>query len=97
MKANETPEKIYIANNVFPTHIDWDGAPINSKRIDKTDIEYIRTDAFIEKAYTWFDRKFHGTEISDKYGYGENINIVMAENVDKYSLIDEFINYIKGE
>jgi hypothetical protein len=47
MKA---PEKIYVADATFPDYVDFDGSPINTKRIDDHDIEYIRTDAFIEKA-----------------------------------------------
>ena len=43
-----TPDKIYIADNVFPSHIDWDGSPINTKRIESSDIEYIRKDALLE-------------------------------------------------
>ena len=42
------PDKIYIDDNVFPTHIDWDGSPINTKRIESGDIEYIRKDALLE-------------------------------------------------
>ncbi len=44
------PDKIYIDNNVFPTHVDWDGSPINTKRIESSDIEYIRKDALLEWA-----------------------------------------------
>jgi hypothetical protein len=46
MKANETPEKIYLFENPIS------GTPDDrwlSKRSDENDIEYIRTDAFIEK------------------------------------------------
>ena len=53
MKAN-APERIYVCDNVFPNHVDWDGSPINTKRIDDHDIEYTRTDAFIEKALKWY-------------------------------------------
>jgi len=42
------PDKIYIADNVFPTHIDWDGSPINTKRIESSDIEYVRKDTLLE-------------------------------------------------
>lgn len=48
--TSNAPERIYVCDNVFPTHVDWDGSPINTKRIDDHDIEYIRKDAFIEKA-----------------------------------------------
>ena len=47
MKANEAPEKIYLFENPI------DGTPDYrwlSKRSDDNDIEYTRTDAFIEKA-----------------------------------------------
>ena len=51
MKANEAPEKIYLerilcTNEVYDT---W-----KSQKTITDDIEYIRTDAFIEKACEWF-------------------------------------------
>lgn len=50
MKANEAPEKIFLFENpVTETPDDrW-----LSKRSGDTDIEYTRTDAFIEKAANW--------------------------------------------
>ena len=54
MKANEAPEKIYVVDVTFPDYVDFDGSPINTKRIDDHDIEYTRTDAFIAKACEWF-------------------------------------------
>lgn len=54
MKANEAPEKIYVVDSTFPDYVDFDGSPINTKRIDDHDIEYTRTDAFIEKAKEGF-------------------------------------------
>ena len=50
MKPNEVPDKIYVVDATFPDYVDFDGSPINTKRIDDHDIEYIRADAFIEKA-----------------------------------------------
>ena len=50
MEANEAPDKIYVVDATFPDYVDFDGSPINTKRIDNRDIEYTRTDAFIEKA-----------------------------------------------
>ena len=44
MKANEAPEKIYIFENPI-----LDFTKLSVKQSD-TDIEYIRADAFIEKA-----------------------------------------------
>jgi len=47
MKTNEVPEKIYLFENPITETPDdrW-----LSKRSDETDIEYLRKDAFIEKA-----------------------------------------------
>ena len=44
MKANEAPEKLYIHKSQF-----W-GLMANEHNITKDGIEYIRADAFIEKA-----------------------------------------------
>ena len=51
MKANEAPEKIYLEeeypnNGVLPNGLNYSPSP--------TDIEYARTDAFIEKALKWY-------------------------------------------
>lgn len=45
MKANETPEKIYVSNYSSGLTYNW-----HNKRLAVNDIEYTRTDAFIEKA-----------------------------------------------
>lgn len=50
MKANEVPEKLYLFENPVS------GTPDDrwlSKRSDENDIEYTRTDAFIDKACEW--------------------------------------------
>ena len=78
MKA---PEKIYVANNVFPTHVDFDGSPINTKRIDDSDIEYVRADILIEKAV-----KFFIPYIRDNSG-----------GYDRAAVIENFKNYMKEE
>ena len=56
MKANEAPEKIYRTT----TYLDndngktlWKKAPVAGAE----NIEYTRTDAFIEKAKKWFERQ----------------------------------------
>lgn len=45
MKTNKAPEKVYLSKNIFSTYLyqvpDHD---------DETAVEYIRADAFIEKA-----------------------------------------------
>ncbi len=54
MKANEAPEKIYIHVKGDKVTNTW-----NSTWIGVHDVEYTRTDAFIEKACEWF--KSHGS------------------------------------
>lgn len=86
MKAN-VPEKIYVANNLFPTYVDWDGSPINTKRIDKDDIEYIHIDFFINKVCEFL--KSYRQNTPDGIGY--IAGIVNDET------IEDFKNYMKGE
>ena len=50
MKANETPEKIYLRHN----HKGDIGAGWLIFPLTNNDIEYTRTDAFIAKACEWF-------------------------------------------
>ena len=50
MRAKEAPEKIYIFENPI-----LDFTKLSVRQSD-TDIEYTRTDAFIEKACAWFRR-----------------------------------------
>jgi len=66
MKANEAPEKIYVVDSTFPDYVDFDGSPINTKRIDDHDIEYTRTDAFIEKAIKYVTNHFLAPGIDNK-------------------------------
>ena len=51
METNKVPEKIYLFENPITETPDdrW-----LSKRSDENDIEYTRTDAFIEKALKWY-------------------------------------------
>ena len=97
MKENEAPEKIYLQVCGDCPQIDCESCKFEDfednitwckDRIFPKDIEYIRTDAFIEKAKKWFEENFmnvHRWEIST-YEF-ENIQ----------SMIDEFRNYMKGE
>lgn len=50
MKTKEALEKIYLFENPITETPDYRWL---SKRSDKNDIEYTRTDAFIEKAVNW--------------------------------------------
>jgi hypothetical protein len=56
MKVNEAPEKIYLSENPCRDELEdvW-----FKNQYSKNDIEYIRKDAFIEKACEWF--KSHGS------------------------------------
>ena len=54
MKANGAPEKIYIFDNPI---LDFTKLSI---RQGSDDIEYIRKDAFIEKACSWLENNLQG-------------------------------------
>ena len=78
MKANEVPEKIYLQE---PTKVRTE------KKYDN-DVEYIRTDAFIEKAVKWIE------EINNHHHimrYSDSCEPPLSE------LTDWFKNYMKGE
>jgi len=84
MKA---PEKIYVADVTFPDFVDFDGSPINTKRIDDHDIEYTTTDAFIEKAENYLKNQFI-KDVSVLAGGAVSINFINTA-------ISNFINYMK--
>ncbi len=96
MKINEIPEKIYLANNLFPTHIDWDGSPINTKKIEDSDIEFVRTDAFIKKACEYFHSRLEDTKVIDDYR-DKLVRGISASYTSLEEFIEDFKNYIKGE
>ncbi len=80
MKANEAPYKIYVhvrANKELGTT--WHG-----KKITNSDIEYTRTDAFIEKARKWFEEQ------------NEWFDLDGNRQCDMESF-DNFVNYMEGE
>ena len=54
MKANKAPEKIYIV--IDPV---WGSMSVNYNCNDTNNIEYTRTDAFIEKACEWINKNFN--------------------------------------
>ena len=80
MKANEAPEKIYVPTAGDELHYHMT-CPNNEFQ---ESIEYTRTDAFIEKARKWFEKRY------------EWIDIDGTRNYDK-SAFEDFKNYIKGE
>ena len=86
MKANEAPERIYIhvrANKELGTT--WHG-----KKITNSDIEYTRTDAFIEKACEWLKESVTNNPECNRIISKKGV-ITMGE------LIKDFKNYMKGE
>lgn len=90
MKENEAPEKIYITN------YDIEALPKNEQLSERwhevstkdTDIEYTRTNAFIEKATEWLRKN------ADNYTWYD-------ESEGESGMVDGFIevfkNYMKGE
>ena len=81
MKAN-APEKIWIAATDLPKL---------SGHIDKDSVEYIQTDAFIEKALEFLDGC-----IPD-YIDLTHANVDTFMNVDNKRFIEDFKKYMKGE
>ena len=82
MKANEAPEKIYITN------FDIEALPKDEQlserwgevRIQDSDIEYTRTDAFIEKACEWL------TKHAKKYYFNKERYLGTEELVEDFKL-----------
>jgi hypothetical protein len=58
MKANETPEKIYVHKSQY-----W-GLRANEHDITKNGIKYVLTDAFIDKACKYLFENYHGERLS---------------------------------
>lgn len=83
MKANEAPEKLYFTSNENGTHYYTEGIPF-----EREYIEYVRTDAFIEKACSGIEKLLRGYIIRN-FHFGDSYNI------DR--LIEYFKNYMKGE
>lgn len=81
----EAPEKIYLEkvypdNGVLPNGLNYNQSP--------NDIEYTRTDAFIEKAAIWFNNNFI---VHDEYG-------VISDSFDnKEEMFEDFVKFMKGE
>jgi len=79
MKANEAPEKLYFSSTENGTHYYTEGIPFEQEYI-----EYMRTDAFIEKACEWLEK--YATYIHPRKGKEECI-----------INLSQFKNYMKGE
>lgn len=82
MKANELPERIYLFDCNDALTVKTEG-----------DTEYIRTDAFIEKACDWL-RTHSEMDFFELIPVG---NYCGAGNLNKKKMIEDFRNYMKGE
>ena len=87
MKANEAPEKLYV--DMHDNLSDSILYGFTEKRTDE-DIEYTRTDAFIEKMCNLLDRMIWEVTYEDLEGDS-------TQHYDKMEFIEAFKNYIKGE
>ena len=83
MKA---PEKIYL-----DSYGSGFSHGFHTNKLNDNDIEYIRTDAFIEKSYDFIRRKI--CDYIVHYNYGPN-NDMETMYVDS-RFFDDFKNYIK--
>ena len=83
----EAPEKIYLSDFTDTTEAVFYVKQDNTK---KTDIEYIRTDAFIEKAEKYFIEKF---EVED---YNDYIDVDGSPIFNYGRFVEDFKNYMKG-
>jgi hypothetical protein len=81
MKAKEAPEKLYLLSNGL----------ISYCRNTDEDVEYTRTDAFIEKAENFFTETF---EVED---YNDILDVDGSPIFNYGRFIEDFINYITGE
>jgi hypothetical protein len=85
----EAPEKLYIHKSQF-----W-GLMANEHNITKDDIEYTRTDAFIEKACKFLDKELPITDLSPLNML--DITFKVFDKESKRVFIEDFKNYMKGE
>ena len=96
MKANEAPEKIYLIRNISTSTSLNTANDCHEKYLQEwykgrekdADVEYIRTDAFIEKALIWLNASFI---THDEYG-------VISYSFDtEEEMFEDFKSYMKGE
>jgi hypothetical protein len=63
-------------------------------RVYDTDVEYVRKNAFIEKACEWFDMHFHETEVDDRCGESRYV-VMSGHDVFKDGLLEDFKKYME--
>lgn len=85
MKANEAPEKLYIDSREHWMK-SWTAFTTKAKG---DDIEYTRTDAFIEKALAYLNSKF--------YFHNAFYGVVSTDFNAMEELFEDFKNYMEGE
>jgi len=85
MKAN-APEKIYVSNYSSGLTNNW-----HNERLAVNDIEYTRTDAFIEKALDYIENNIYDHYDGD-HEYG-----ICGGYVKKEEFINNFKDHMKGE
>ena len=84
MKANEVYEKIYLDKDES-----WHLTNPNGDSV-----EYIRTDAFIEKACEWLNKELPITDLSSSNMLKITFKVFDKEN--KKVFIENFKKYMKG-
>ena len=82
MKANEAPEKIYVSNYSSGLTYNW-----HNERLAVNDVEYTRTDAFIEKTLKFLDENF----------FFNNLHYSIESGVfdSKEEMFEDFKNYME--
>jgi len=86
MAAKEAPEKIYVPQN-STLELGLEDFWVDHQ-VFGSDVEYTRTDAFIEKAIEWLKKNADNYTWYDEFE-GE------SGMIDEF--IDDFKNYMKGE
>ena len=84
MKTN-VPEKIYVSNYSLGLTYNW-----HNERLVVKDIEYTRTDAFIDKACDLLARMIWEVTYEDLEGNS-------TQHYDKMEFIEDFRSYMKKE
>lgn len=79
MKENEAPKKIYVNFHFTETHPGY--SPMVTKQgLNKYDVVYVRTDAFIEKATEWLTKHAH------KYYFNKERYLGTEELVEDFKI-----------
>lgn len=99
MEINEAPDKIYLIRNISTStslnttndcHEKYLQEWYNGREKD-ADVEYIRTDVFIDKLKCWLNEK--GREYYGEFDEG----CFLIEFMTSEEAIEDFKNYIKEE